>query len=285
MPRNLLLGILLIVISQLAFTIMDATIKWLSAEISTATIFLLRNIIMLFWIAPFFLRSTELKSSIQRLPLHAVRSLAGQIGMIFIYISFTVLPFADAVVLRALSPLFIPILAALWLKEKLPWILVPSLMIAILGAWILIDIDKPQFSLWSILPIIAGVFSALSMVAIKRLSQVAQNDEIIFYFGLTGVIFAIIFGLFTEFTFPVDLRVWAVVLLLGVSGSLGQLWLTKANHCLNASFLAPFYYLNMVFGAILSHIIWDEKLGLWGWLGAVMIIFSGLLLTYHQRRH
>ncbi len=285
MRNQMLLGAFLIVISQLAFTIMDASIKWLSTEISTATIFLFRNIIMLCWIAPYFLRSSELKNSIQRLPLHAVRSFAGQIGMIFVYISFTVLPFADAVILRSFSPLFIPVIAAIWLKEKLPWILAPSLCLTMVGTWILIDVDKPQLSFWSLLPIIGGIFSALSMVAIKRLSRIAQNDEIIFYFGMTGVIFAILFGLFTEFTWPDEPSIWLIVGLLGLSGSLGQLWLTKANHCLNASILAPFYYLNMVFGAILSHFFWDEKLGIWGWLGSAIIICAGLLLTYQQRRH
>ena len=278
MNRTAMLGIFFVVLSQLAFAGMDSAIKWLSEDLSTATIILFRNLITLLWVAPLFLSSGEFKNSLKRLPLHALRSLSGQIGMIFIFISLAVLPLSDATVLRSLTPLFVPILAAIWLKEKLSWILIPSFLLAMIGSWILAGVDKPQFSLYSFLPIIAGVFVAMAMVAIKRISKVASGSEIVFYFSLTGIIFAFGMGLFTEFTFPSDYRIWLMVLLMGFFGSVGQVWITKANQLTDASLLAPYYYLNAVFGAILSHFFWDEKLGIWGWLGAVIIILAGLLL-------
>lgn len=278
MNRTAMLGIFFVVLSQLAFAGMDSAIKWLSEDLSTATIILFRNLITLLWVAPLFLSSGEFKNSLKRLPLHALRSLSGQIGMIFIFISLAVLPLSDATVLRSLTPLFVPILAAIWLKEKLSWILIPSFLLAMIGSWILAGVDKPQFSLYSFLPIIAGVFVAMAMVAIKRISKVASGSEIVFYFSLTGIIFAFGMGLFTEFNLPSDYRIWLMVLLMGFFGSVGQVWITKANQLTDASLLAPYYYLNAVFGAILSHFFWDEKLGIWGWLGAVIIILAGLLL-------
>lgn len=284
MRQNLMLGIVFVIISQIAFAFMDSTIKWLSSDISTATIIFFRNLITLLWMLPLFYLSGEMKNSVKRLPLHAVRSLSGQIGMVLIFVSLKVLPFSDATILRSLTPLFVPLLAWFWLKERLSWVLIPSFTLAFIGVWMLSGMDKPAFSILSFIPIIAGIFVAMAMVAIRRVSKVAGGPEIVFYFSLTGIFFAFGMAIFTEFTLPNNWLVWGVVLLMGIFGSLGQIWVTKANQIADASILAPFYYLNAVFGAILSHFFWNETLGLWGWLGALFVIFGGLFLIFFSRR-
>lgn len=279
MRQNLLLGIMFVVISQIAFALMDSSIKWLSADISTATIIFFRNFLMLLWVLPAFYLSGAIRSSLQRLPLHAVRSLSGQIGMVLIFLSLKILPLSDATILRSLTPLFVPILAMIWLKERLSWTLIPSFILAFIGVWMLSGMDKPHFSWLSFLPITAGIFVALAMVAIKRVSEVAGGSEIVFYFALTGIVFSFGMAPFTGFSLPSDWSVWGVVLLMGLFGSLGQVWVTKANQLTEASILAPFYYLNAVFGAILSHFVWNETLGPWGWIGASLVIFAGIFLV------
>lgn len=278
MRQNLLLGIMFVVLSQVAFALMDSSIKWLSADLPMATIIFFRNLIMMIWIFPAFYLSGAIKSSIQRLPLHAIRSLSGQIGMVLIFISLKVLPLSDATILRSLTPLFVPILAAIWLKERLSWALLPSFLLAFIGVWMLSGMDKPHFSVLSFLPILAGIFVAMAMVAIKRVSKVAGGAEIVFYFSVTGIIFSFGMTLFTGFSLPTSPAIWGIVLLMGLFGSIGQVWITKANQLTDASVLAPFYYLNAVFGAILSHFFWNETLGIWGWLGAALVISAGLFL-------
>ncbi len=278
MRQNLMLGITFVILSQLAFALMDSSIKWLSEDISTASIIFFRNLVTLIWVFPAFYLSGQIKSSFSRLPLHAARSLSGQIGMVLIFISLKVLPLSDATILRSLTPLFVPILAAIWLKERLSWVLLPSFILAFIGVWMLSGMDKPHFSMLSFLPIVAGIFVAMAMVAIRRVSKVAGGSEIVFYFSLTGIVFSFGMAAFTEFTLPSHMGVWGIVLLMGIFGSLGQVWVTKANQMADASILAPFYYLNAVFGAILSHFFWNEALGLWGWFGAALVIAGGLFL-------
>lgn len=277
-------GILFVVLSQIAFAFMDSSIKGLSADISVASIILFRNLFTLIVMLPLFIRTGEVKNSFKRLHLHAIRSLSGQIGMILIFTSLALLPLSDASILRSLTPLFVPLIAFIWLKERLTPLLVPCFLIALLGSWMLAGMDKPNFSLLSLIPIIAGLFVAMAMVAIKRMTKVAKGSEIVFYFSLTGVISALIFGYFTELTFPTEWRVWLLIIAMGAFGSLGQVWVTRANRLTDASLLAPFYYLNAVFGAILSHFFWQEKMGIYGWLGATLVIFSGLILTFNDHK-
>lgn len=277
------IGILLIIGSQVAFALMDSTIKVLGNEISLASILLFRNLITLLFVAPVFLKSGSLQASFGRLHLHFMRSISGVLGMVFIFLSIKLLPLSDATVLRSISPLFIPILAFVWLKEKLTFMLIPCFAIAIVGTLFLSGLDKPELSWLSLLPILSGIFTAFAMVSIKRMSNIASGAEIVFYFSLIGTAASLIFGLFGALSMPSTLYVWSIVAFMGILGTIGQITLTRANHYISASVLAPFYYLNPVFGALVSHFFWGEKLGTYGWIGAGLVIFAGVLLTAKKK--
>lgn len=228
---------------------------------------------------PLFIKSGTIKVSFGRLHLHAIRSCSGLIGMYLIFLSLTLLPLSEATVLRSFSPLFIPVLAFFWLKEKLNFILIPCFIIAIIGTWFLSGLDKPHLTLLSLLPIAAGIFTAFAMVSIKRMSHLASGIEIVFYFSFFGTIASLIFLVITKSPLPNTLSVWGMILVMGLLATFGQITLTRANSYVSASVLAPFYYLNAVFGALLSHFFWNEPLGVYGWIGAVLVIFSGVLLA------
>lgn len=277
------IGILLIVGSQIAFALMDSTIKVLGNEISLASILLFRNLITLVFVAPLFLKSGSLHASFGRIHLHFMRSISGVLGMIFIFLSIKFLPLSDATVLRSISPLFIPVLAFIWLKEKLSLMLIPCFTIAIIGTLFLSGLDKPELTWLSLLPILSGVFTAFAMVSIKRMSNIASGAEIVFYFSLIGTGVSLVFGIFGALSMPSNLYVWSIVAFMGILGTIGQITMTRANQYISASVLAPFYYLNPVFGALISHFFWGEKLGSYGWIGAALVIFAGILLTTQRK--
>lgn len=274
------LGIMLILCSQLAFALMDSSIKLLGRQdIELPTILFFRNIIPMILLLPLFIKSGALKPSFKRLPLHALRSLSGLIGMYLVFLSIILLPLSEATILRSISPLFIPLLAFLWLKEKLSMSLIPCFMIAIMGTWFLSGLDKPNLSWLSLLPIGAGIFTAFAMVSIKRMSNLASGVEIVFYFSFFGSIASAIFWKITRAPLPETILSWLIIIAMALFATLGQITLTTANKYVAASVLAPFYYLNAVFGALLSHFFWNETMGVYGWIGAGLVVLSGILLS------
>jgi drug/metabolite transporter (DMT)-like permease len=84
----------------------------------------------------------------------------------------------------------------------------------------------------------------------------------------------------------VPLRAEHTALLLGlaVTGFVGQLAITEAFRHGQASAVAPFEYSALAWGAGLDWLIWQSLPGATVWMGAGVVVASGLFLLRHESR-
>ena len=132
--------------------------------------------------------------------------------------------------LGKLSPIFLTIMACIFLKEKIDSKQILSIIVTFLGALLVI---KPEFSL-EMLPSLAGILSAAaSGVAynlLRYLKDKESPDTIIFYFSLISVVFTAPFAL-AEYVQPTFIQL-GLLLATGVFASVGQFGITYAySHC------------------------------------------------------
>ena len=277
-------GIGLIILSQCAFSLMDGVIKVLSQSLPTETILLFRNIIPLILLLPIVARRRIIMASLPRLPLHLIRSLTGLAAMYSLFFALSVLPLAEVSVLRTTTPLFIPVLAFFWLRESRTPGLIFALILGFIGVLLVLKPGIATFSIYAIFPLISGLMTAFAMVSIKRMSGIASSLEIVFYFALIGTLLSSGLCLISYWRLDGGLnlpsgQLWLWVAALGGLATIGQLLLTQAHHFALASTLSPFYYLTVVFGALLGHFVWGERLGWLGWLGAICITIAGIHIS------
>jgi drug/metabolite transporter (DMT)-like permease len=71
---------------------------------------------------------------------------------------------------------------------------------------------------------------------------------------------------------------------LAVTGFVGQLAITEAFRHGQASAVAPFEYSALAWGAGLDWLIWQSLPGASVWVGASVIVASGLFLLRHESR-
>jgi drug/metabolite transporter (DMT)-like permease len=76
----------------------------------------------------------------------------------------------------------------------------------------------------------------------------------------------------------------AILLSLGLWGGLGHYFTARAYHCAPASVVAPFSYLQLVGAAASGYLAFGEVPGPAVWLGAALIVASGLFLVYAEGR-
>ena len=74
------------------------------------------------------------------------------------------------------------------------------------------------------------------------------------------------------------------MLSLGLWGGLGHYFTARAYQCAPASVVAPFSYLQLVGAAIAGYLVFDEVPGAGVWIGAALIVASGLFLVYAEGR-
>ena len=116
--QNIRVALLLLAGSALLFSSMGVLIRLASHSVDNATIVFFRNAIGLIFILPLVLRTglSNLKTS--KLWMHTWRSIVGLTAMYGFFYAIAHMKLSNAMVFTYSSPIFIPLVAWLFLKEK-----------------------------------------------------------------------------------------------------------------------------------------------------------------------
>lgn len=269
-------------ISALGFTFMSVTVKYVTGIPLFEKVFF-RNLISL-GVAFFMLKKSSAPMFGRRenqLALLA-RSSFGLAGVVLNFYAIANLTLADSSMLGKLSPIFVTIMACIFLKEKIDSKQILSIIITFLGALLVI---KPEFSL-EMLPSLAGILSAASAgiayTLLRYLKDKESPDTIIFYFSLISVVFTAPFAL-AEYVQPTFTQL-GLLLATGVFASVGQFGITYAYKYAKATEVSIYNYSAIVFGIILGFIFFGEIPDTLSLLGGAIIIAVAFYIFKHNQK-
>ncbi|MBU2532213.1 MAG: DMT family transporter, partial [Alphaproteobacteria bacterium] len=83
---------------------------------------------------------------------------------------------------------------------------------------------------------------------------------------------------------PGSLTVWAVLLAICVTGTMGQVLLVKAYTLAPASSIAPYGYIQIVLSIALGYAIFDFLPDFWTVVGCCIVTFGGIYLWLQDRQ-
>jgi drug/metabolite transporter (DMT)-like permease len=284
-PRQLpLLGIALKLASVVVFAGMTVCIKYLGRDIPPGQTIFVRGLIsiaVLALIAWGTNRLYLLKTSNWR--AHALRSLAGTVSMFCLFTAVTLIPLADLTAISFTAPLFLTVLAMLFLGERIHRFRWTALGIGFLGVIVTIG---PHLSFAEgksvgvLIALGAAGFSAIAMVFLRSMSGGEHAITITFYFSLTFMICA---GLTSLQGWPMPTATqWLLIVLAGLFGVVGQVLMTYSYRYAEASTIAPLDYSNMIVAIVAGYAFFDEIPSLSIWIGAPLILGSGLIILWRE---
>lgn len=269
-------------ISALGFTFMSVTVKYVIGIPLFEKVFF-RNLISL-GVAFFMLKKSSAPMFGRRenqLALLA-RSSFGLAGVVLNFYAIANLTLADSSMLGKLSPIFVTIMACIFLKEKIDSKQILSIIVTFLGALLVI---KPEFSL-EMLPSLAGILSAaasgVAYTLLRYLKDKESPDTIIFYFSLISVVFTAPFAL-AEYVQPTFIQL-GLLLATGVFASVGQFGITYAYKYAKATEVSIYNYSAIVFGIILGFIFFGEIPDTLSLLGGAIIIAVAFYIFKHNQK-
>ncbi len=210
-----------------------------------------------------------------------LRSTFGLIGVGLYFFSIDHMNLADSSILNKLSPFFVTLLAAIFLKEKIRKIQVPALIIVFSATMLII---KPQWDL-SIIPALAGLGGALcagSAYTLLRFLGNRENPAITVFFFSTFSVLILIPLLAINFVMP-SWEQLAFLILIGVFAAGGQFGLTYSYKYGQAAEVSIYSYLNVVFSALMGFVFWGEVSDIWTIIGGVTIIAVAVILFYTKK--
>ena len=222
----------------------------------------------------------------QHLNWHLSRGIAGGISLIGYFYAISKLPLATAQTLNYTSPIFLVIATVVILRERFsPWLVV-AVVVGFAGVSLLL---QPTLAggeaLAAVIGLLSGVIAAWAYVSVRALGRAGETDSrVVFWFGLVATIgcglWQLLFSTFHRITAE---NVW-LLLGMGVSATFAQLAMTRAYRLGNTLVVSALSYSNLVFGAIFTWVIWHENLAPLEWAGMAVIIASGLMAIYAEKR-
>jgi len=213
--------------------------------------------------------------------LHLARGLAGLVSMYCFFFAIARMHLADVMVLNYTSPLFLPLLALLWLKEAVT----PRLWVALgMGFAGVVLILKPGLSIFSPVALIglaSGLFAAVTIVVIRRMAGDEPTTRIVFYYSVIGTAGSGLALTAWGWQAPSPLQLTLLVL-TGLCATGGQLFLTHGYTLAPAARIGPFMYTAVIFAAALGWLIWHEVPDALSGAGAALICLAGVLTVRHM---
>lgn len=272
---NLPRGALLMLAAALLFATTGAIVKHVSVTLPNEMVVFFRSLFGLLALAPFFMRHGLRYYQTQRLNAHLVRALAGLAAMYCYFFAIGHLPLAEAVLLNYTAPLFIPLAAMFWVGEpfsrKLWW----PIGIGFVGIGFIL---KPGLSLLTPIALIglaSGMFSALAMAGIRKLTHTEPATRVVFYFSLTSTLVAALPLAWRWQTPTPDL--WLPLILIGVISTIAQILMTRGYSHAPAAQVGPFLYAIVIFAGLFGWALWSEIPDWLSLVGTLLVVLAGIV--------
>ncbi len=275
--HHLILGALFICLSELMFAAMGASVKALSATIPTEMIVFFRNLVGIALLLPLFSLKAGASLATRVIHLHLLRASAGIGAMYCFFYVLAHLPLAEGMVLKLTAPIFIPLVALLWLKEKIPMLAVVAIPVGMAGVTVILR-PGTELELTALIGVLGGLLAAVAKVSVRRLSHSEPVVRIVFYFALFGLLVSSL-PLWWSWHTP-SMNDWILIVAVGFFGTVGQLLLTRGYGIAPSARVSPFTYFSVIFASLFGYLFWGEVLSVAFVVGALLIIASGLMALY-----
>lgn len=272
-------GAIWMLIGAVLFSGMSLGIKTLGEEMDSFQIAFLRAFLGLLAILPFALRRgfSSLKTKVPF--LHLVRSIVGVTAMMCIFYSITKLPLADAVALSFTRPLFLILLAVLFLGEAVRWRRWSATGVGFLGVLVMVQ-SQPEFEIASFVALFGALMVAGVSVFIKKLSVTESAPTMMFYFGVIASIISFIPAYFVWRMPTVDEMI--ILVLIATIGSCANFCMIRSLSIGEVTAVTPFDYTRLIFSGILGFLFFSEVPDVWMVLGAGIIVASSLYIIQRE---
>ncbi|MGL4324442.1 MAG: DMT family transporter [Beijerinckiaceae bacterium] len=278
-----LLGIGLNALSFVAIACADTLSKLAVAVMPAPQIILIRAIMILALLTPMFWQATRKNDPpwrTQQVGRHLIRAALQILAMVAFLIAVRNMPLTTVVSIQFISPLLVAIFAALLLKEKMSWAQIGPILLGFAGCMIILQPGTEGFSYFSIIAIICAVSWSLVLVLLRGLTATDSASTILFWQNAMQVVAMIFVAPFFWVAVTGDM-LW-ILLGLALMQSLGQWLSTKAMSFARAAVIAPLHYTQLIWITLLGWLVFNEWPGPHVWIGAAIIILSGLWLMRAQ---
>jgi drug/metabolite transporter (DMT)-like permease len=198
------------------------------------------------------------------------------------FLSISELPLADTMAVFFIYPMIVLLASALFLGERIGPLRWAMVVLGFAGALLVMQPSLSGISSGNVFALLSGAGYAFGMMVTRRL---APHDP-----GLvTGLISALTGVVLYSFAMPFvwvapSSTEWLWLIGVGLIAAVGHYLLIVAHHMATAAQLAPYGYAEIVSAIFFGLIVFGNLPTPIVWLGIVVIVASGVVVTWSNAR-
>jgi drug/metabolite transporter (DMT)-like permease len=279
---NPLRGIGLILLSSLFLSAADTISKLMTTSVPPLQVTFLRYGVFVAIMLAVVWRSGGMATMRTRRPgLQVLRGIGVAASSILFVISLKYLPIADATATSFVSPLFVTALSIPILGEVIGWRRWSATVVGLIGVLIVVRPGGSGFQLASLLPVVSALTWAFALIVTRIMSTTESPLTTLVWSALIG--FSIATALMPFVWQPVTSEILLLGLFIGVASTIGHWLVILAFRHADASLLAPFSYMQLLWVSVFGFLLFSVLPDLWTLVGAAIIAGSGLYTAHRER--
>ncbi len=213
--------------------------------------------------------------------VHIVRSLLMLVSTVCFFTALRWIPVPTASAINFTGPLIVTALAAPMLGEKVGPRRWAAVAIGFAGAMIIIRPGGADTHWAMLLVLVTALTYAMYQIVTRKTSTADTPETSITYIAVVGAALSSLVVPFDWVT-PDNALDIGLFCLLGMIGGIGHYFIIRAFQLGEASLLSPFAYGQLIMATILSWLVFGTFPDTWTFVGAGVIVASGLYITYRE---
>lgn len=268
--------------SGLCFVAMTAGVKYLGPSIPAALTAFLRYALGLVFLLPLIgtLRRTRLEPAVWR--AFGWRGLAHTFAVILWFYAMTRIPLAEVSAMGYLNPIWISLGAALFLGERLRLRRIMAILVAILGALVILRPGLRELNSGHMAMLATSLFFAVSYIMAKQLSGKASPTVIVAMLSVTVTIGLAPFAI--AVWQPVSLAQLGVLFVIACFATAGHYAMTHAFAAAPITVTQPVTALQLVWSVSVGALFFAEPVDLWVVAGGVMVVSAVIFIALREHQ-
>lgn len=213
-----------------------------------------------------------------------LRAIAGSVGIFGNFYAIDRIVLSDAAILNKMAPFFTIVFSYLIMKEKIKPVPFACIIIAFLGAILIV---KPSFDFSKMIPTLAafmgGVGAGLAYACIRKLSYLKCNGKlIIFFFSCFSMLLSVPYIIFSYN--PMTLYQFLCLCGAGACAAAGQFSITAAYYHAPAGKISIYDYTQILFSTMLGLIFFNQLPDYLSFIGYGIIILMALINFLYNKK-
>ena len=262
------------------FVCVTALVKYIGDDVPAAQGAFIRYVLGLVFLIPMIRPILEARLTKRQVVLFSARGFAHTIAVILWFYAMTRIPIADVTAMNYLSPVYVTLGAALLLGEKLPPRRMAAVVVALIGALIILRPGFREISPGHIAMIFTAMGFAAGYLMAKQLAGEVAPAVVVGMLSITVTIFLAPFAY--AVWVPVSWENIGWLFLVACFATAGHYTMTLAFAAAPLTVTQPVTFLQLVWAVLLGAVAFGEGIDGWVILGGAIIMSAVSFITWRE---